>query len=189
MDKFKIKAKENFKNRRYKDAIEAFSMALTIAPFDLDSKIGLMIADLASENELEAKILFDLYESAKRENIGGIDRLIEGILKESDLSSDFIESEIVVEEILVENIGNYIEYKDFKSFFGRRGEFKVAFEDLMFSTKLVIKQKDDFIEFITLLIENGYTKTALNYIESALLIYPNEKFFKDKLFELESKIA
>ena len=56
-----------------------------------------------------------------------------------------------------------------------RGSFKEAFEDIMFSTKVIISRKEDFVDFLAKLIENGFVEISLNYLESAVTLFPNDE--------------
>jgi len=47
-----------------------------------------------------------------------------------------------------------------------KGDFRVAFENIMFSTKVIITNKDDFIDFIKRLISADYQDIALKYLDS-----------------------
>ena len=42
------------------------------------------------------------------------------------------------------------------------------------------------MEFVSLLLENNYSNLALDYLESALSLFPHETFFQDRLKQLES---
>jgi hypothetical protein len=54
-----------------------------------------------------------------------------------------------------------IRYEDFKKLLiESRGSFRIAFEDIMFSTKVAIENKDDFYDFVTKLIDNDFNTTA-----------------------------
>ena len=46
-----------------------------------------------------------------------------------------------------------IKYEDFKKLIESRGSFRIAFEDIMFSTKVAIENKEDFFDFVDKLIE------------------------------------
>jgi propanediol dehydratase large subunit len=48
-----------------------------------------------------------------------------------------------------------------------RGDFKEAFEDIMFSTKVVITNRDEFIDFIKHLSTEGFQEMALSYLDVA----------------------
>jgi len=53
-------------------------------------------------------------------------------------------------------------------------DFKETFENIMFSTKVIITEKEDFIDFLDKLIEHNFTEMALTYLENALAIYPTD---------------
>ncbi len=54
----------------------------------------------------------------------------------------------------------------------------------MFSTKVLISKKEDFVDFLTKLIDNGFTEISMNYIESAISVFPNDK----KLISLINRV-
>ena len=94
---------------------------------------------------------------------GDIDKMME-ILK--DLSTSTVESL------------DAIRYEDFKKLIESRGSFRIAFEDIMFSTKVAIENKDDFFDFVTKLIDNDFNTTAYTYLDGF-----NEYFSYDKEIE------
>lgn len=71
-----------------------------------------------------------------------------------------------------------IKYDDFIKLVESRGSFRVAFEDIMFSTKVAIDSKEDFFDFVTKLIENDFNTTAYSYLDGF-----NEYFSYDKKLE------
>ena len=73
------------------------------------------------------------------------------------------------------NAENGIKYEDFMSLIQSRGSFKEAFEDIMFSTKVIISKKEDFVDFLAKLIENGFVEISLNYLENAVTLFPNDE--------------
>jgi hypothetical protein len=77
-----------------------------------------------------------------------------------------------LENHLLEEDG--IVYDDFVALVEQKGGFKKAFEDIMFSTKVLISSKDDFISFLDQLIEHGYIEMSFNYLESAVSLFPND---------------
>ncbi len=54
----------------------------------------------------------------------------------------------------------------------------------MFSTKVIIQNKEDFLDFLEQLINNGYKDISMNYFESAVSMFPNDK----KLLSLIEKV-
>jgi hypothetical protein len=80
-------------------------------------------------------------------------------------------------------------YDDFKAIIAQNdGDFKSVFEKIMFSTKVIISDKEDFLEFLDLLIENGYNEMALNYLENALSIYPTDMQLRTLLKKLAQRL-
>lgn len=73
------------------------------------------------------------------------------------------------------NAENGIKYEDFMRLIQSRGSFKEAFEDIMFSTKVIISKKEDFVDFLAKLIENGFVEISLNYLENAVTLFPNDE--------------
>lgn len=181
MSRFIETAKNNFFKREYKKALLHFSLALKDEPYDLDAKIGVLLSDMAMEKEEEAMALFELYEVSRREGLEGVDSIIETLL-----SSDDIEIIATHEEHEKINYEDGIEYADFLKLVATRENFQTALEDLMFSSRIIIQKKEDFIEFVNLLIEHNYSNLALNYLENALSLFPHESFFQETLKQLES---
>jgi len=184
LDRLKIVAKSLFKQRKYQDAMKKFEMILSISPYDIEAKLGLLLCDMAQQRENDALILFEFYEESKKSNISQTNTLLDELLKDDaiKLSDESLNFDKIYRS---EELKDYVEYRDFLTFVESRGEFKRAFEDLIFSTKIVIDSKEDFIEFISKLLENGYTNTALNYLENAIALYPHEDFFQKTLGQLE----
>jgi len=77
-------------------------------------------------------------------------------------------------------------YQDFKKIIDEGASFKETFENIMFSTRVLITKKEDFLDFLDKLIENDFEEMALTYLDSALTIYPSDKILH-KLFEKLSK--
>ncbi|HIP29122.1 MAG TPA: hypothetical protein EYG82_08115, partial [Sulfurovum sp.] len=68
-----------------------------------------------------------------------------------------------------------IRYSDFLILVEDRGSFKLAFEDIMFSTKVVITNKDDFIDFVTKLGQEGFDEMALRYLDATSHLFGNDQ--------------
>jgi tetratricopeptide (TPR) repeat protein len=184
LDRLKIVAKSLFKQRRYQDAMKKFESILSISPYDIEAKLGFLLCDMAQQRESDAKTLFEFYEESKKSNADDANALLDDLLKDDTVN---LSDEIWSFDKLYrsDELKDYVEYRDFLALVESRGEFKRAFEDMIFSTKIVIDSKEDFIEFISKLLENGYTNTALNYLESAISLYPHEDFFQKTLGKLE----
>ncbi len=180
MSRFIERAKNNFFKREYKKALLNFSLALKDEPYDLDAKIGVLLSDMAMEKEEEAMALFELYEVSRHKGVEDIYEILETLL---DSDRPDISENIKLKNF--ENFENGITYKDFLYLVDDRESFQRALEDLMFSTRIIIEKKEDFIEFINLLLENNYSSLALSYLENALSLYPHESFFQERIRKLE----
>jgi len=181
MNRFIETAKNSFFKREYKKALLNYSLALKDEPYDLDAKIGVLLSDMAMEKEDEAMALFELYEVSRSDGLEGVSQIIETLLSSEDV--DLITPQ---EDKSFSSYEDGIDYQDFITLVDARGSFQIALEDLMFSSRIVIDKKEDFIDFVNLLIENNYSNLALNYLESALSLYPHETFFQETLKKLES---
>jgi tetratricopeptide (TPR) repeat protein len=188
MSNFKERAKNSFFKREYKKSLMHFSLALKDKPDDKEAKIGAMLADMAFENEEEAIALFEFYEISMANDDIKANDVMEDIIESVDDSNDLIKSLFNDVELNFVAMENGIEYKYFRYLVEDRGDFKRALEDVMFSTKIVIHKKEDFIEFLNLLIENEFTSMAMNYLDTALMLFPKEKFFQTKLNDLKKAI-
>jgi hypothetical protein len=86
-----------------------------------------------------------------------------------------------LKELLLDPIEEQIEYSegirysDFLELVESRGSFKKAFEDIMFSTKVVITNKDEFIDFVTKLNEEGFDEMALSYLDASSSLFGNDQ--------------
>jgi tetratricopeptide (TPR) repeat protein len=183
--KYKELASNSFFKREYKKALFNYALALKQEPDDKESRIGAMLSDMAEDREDEAVALFEYYETTKSLGQDSADDMIEQIIDGVDTSSDYLTQLLDGLEAHIITMEDGIEYKDFLELAKMKDSFKKTLEDIMFSTKIIIHRKEDFIDFVNLLIENGYKDLALNYIENALAYYPTELFFQKKLKQLE----
>ncbi len=118
-----------------------------------------ILVNMGLESDEDAQALFDYYQllkSTKDNPESIIDELIQAIYS----------TRVVIEEAFKEILDNLeddegIAYDDFVRLVKMRGNFKRAFEDTMFSTKVVIKNKEEFIDFIKQLIGAGYRDVLL----------------------------
>jgi hypothetical protein len=76
-------------------------------------------------------------------------------------------------------------YSEFKEIVEEDGDFRRIFENIMFSTRVIITEKDDFVDFLDKLMENNYHEMALSYLEGALAVHPND----EKLRKLLRRLA
>ncbi|MCI4399284.1 MAG: hypothetical protein JHC37_01865 [Campylobacteraceae bacterium] len=180
-------AEKYFIAKNYEKALFEYSLARHENPDSKDVKIGILLCDLAYEMENEAHSLFDYYMIAKKESAENAAELLEKIILSIDgaLSATAELLTTPLKDRL--DYENAISYDDFLKIVEKRGDFKRAFEDIMFSTRVVISEKKDFISFLESLVANGFNEMAMNYLESASAIFPSNKKIRDLFDKLNRK--
>lgn len=178
-------ATDNFFEKKFDVAMLNFSLALELNGNSKEAKLGAILCDFAMEKEDEAIILFDYYLINKANGVKNSEDIVEDILNSLDFTTETLEK-LFLEEAIEDNINEQkaIGYDDFKSFIESKDSFKEAFEDIMFSTKVIIHNREDFLDFLEKLIDNGFKEMSLNYFESAVNMFPNDK----KLLSLIEKV-
>ncbi|CAM2958331.1 hypothetical protein [Helicobacter burdigaliensis] len=124
------------------------------------------LADMALVHEDEARALFDYYQSLKKDKKASSIRQITSMVENFDAS--IYELNFVLENFqnsqIEQNEG--VMYEDFRRLVDELG-FREAFTNLMFSSKIIITSKREFLKFMKDLLKNGFSEVALNYFESA----------------------
>jgi tetratricopeptide (TPR) repeat protein len=186
MSKYKIltQAKDSFSRAEYKTALEKFAEVLQNYPNSKEAYNGVILSEMAMSGEGGAEALFDYYEILKEEDKEQADAIMSAILKDMDGSIEKLGK--VFAEPLRERLEleDGILYSDFKALLNDGAEFKETFENIMFSTRVIITEKDDFIDFLERLIEHDFAEMALTYLENALSIYPSDKLLRKLLKKL-----
>ena len=186
VSKYKIlsQAKESFTRAEYKSALSKFAEVLQNYPNSKEAFNGVILSEMALSGEDGAEALFDYYEVLKEEDKEQADIVMSEILESMDGSLERLSE--VFSEPLRERLEfeDGILYSDFKHLIEENGNFKEVFENIMFSTRVIITKKEDFIDFLDKLIANGFSETALTYLENALSIYPTEKVLRTLLKKL-----
>jgi tetratricopeptide (TPR) repeat protein len=162
-------AEMEFVNKDYKKAMQSYSKLLSYVPNQEEAKIGVMLCDIAMESKMEdhAQAIFDFYTITKSESNDDAFERTEEIIKSLDTNSMLYDS--IFSEILSNRQDQLdgLTYKEFKNIYEEKGDFKKTFESVMFSTKIVIDNKTDLLNFIQDLLANGYYDMALEYLEMA----------------------
>lgn len=170
--KLKNLAESYFQKKDYTKALHYYSLALLDKPTSKELKIGAMLCDLATDMEDEAHALFDYYLVARKENKVEAQSILESILLSIDTNMTLVSTIISEAAQLDPSIENGITYEEFLSVVQDKENFKEAFEDVIFSTKVILTDKNEFLSFLDLLVENGYVDIALSYIEGANAMFP-----------------
>jgi len=182
-------AKQYFSESNYQKALEKFALVLQNDPDSKEAYNGVILSEMALSGEGGAEALFDYYEVLKSEDQESADEIMRDILDNMEGTLEKL-TELLSEPLrdkLEEENG--ILYEDFMQILHENGNnFKEVFENIMFSTKVIITKKEDFFNFLDQLIDNGYNDMAINYLENALAVYPTD--MKDmKLRKLVDKVV
>ena len=168
------RAEKEFLEGDYRMALQTYGLLLKDYPTLEEAKVGVYLSDLGIESDEEAQALFDYYQVIKeeRENAAEIiDSLIESLsttkMQLSELLIDPIQEQV--------EYGDGIRYSDFLALVESRGSFRKAFEDIMFSTKVVITEKSQFIDFVTKLAQEGFTEMALQYLDATTGLFGDDQ--------------
>ncbi|MFA6189371.1 MAG: hypothetical protein WC680_08860 [Sulfuricurvum sp.] len=177
-------ANEYFLAGQYADAIREYSFALQANPLSKEAYNGAILADMAISGENGAEALFDYYAILRGEDAQQADVIISEILETMDGTLDQLGTlfdENMKQRMVYED---GIMYKEFKELVEDGNDFNRIFENIMFSTRVIITEKEDFVDFLDNLIDHGYKEMALGYLESALGVYPNDKQLRNLLRRL-----
>ncbi|MEY3001922.1 MAG: hypothetical protein RLZZ428_297 [Pseudomonadota bacterium] len=168
------RAENEFLQGEYAKALRSYGLILKDYPSLDEAKIGVYLSDLGIESEEEAQALFDYYQMIKTEKENAVE-IIDGLIASLDSSKHKLQE--LLAQPLEEQIeyGDGIRYSDFQALVESRGDFKKAFEDIMFSTKVIITNKQEFIDFITQLIQEGFDEMALGYLDSSAALFGNDQ--------------
>jgi tetratricopeptide (TPR) repeat protein len=183
MSKYKIlsQAKENFSREEYKSALEKFAQVLQNYPNSKEAFNGVILSEMAMSGEEGAEALFDYYEILKEEDKEEADIIMSEILAGMDGSLEKLS------EVFAEPLRDRLEfeegilYSDFQKILDDGGDFVETFENIMFSTRVIITSKEDFLDK---LIEHDFAQMALTYLENALSVYPDDKLLRKLLKKL-----
>jgi len=186
ISKYKIlsQANDSFSKSEYKSALEQFAMVLQNYPNSKEAYNGVILSEMALSGEGGAEALFDYYEILKESDKEEADEIMNEILHNLDGSLERLS------EVFAEPLRNRLEfedgilYQDFKEIIESGKSFKETFENIMFSTRVIITKKEDFIDFLDNLIEHGFAEMALTYLENALSVYPSDALLKKLLKKL-----
>lgn len=169
-----MRAEHEFLKGDYANALRSYGLILKDYPTLDEARIGVYLSDLGIESEEEAQALFDYYQMIKNEKENAVD-IIDGLIENLDSSKHKLQELLIkpFEEQI--EYGDGIRYSDFLALVKSRGSFKKTFEDIMFSTKVVITNKDEFIDFVTQLSREGFDEMALRYLDASTNLFGNDQ--------------
>ena len=159
-------AQIEFEDGQYMSSLQHYGLILSDYPNLEEAKVGVYLSDLGLESSQEAQALFDYYHLIKDEKDNALD-IIDNLINTLEFAKESVED--IISEQMSETFEyeDGISYSDFRKLIEARGSFRRAFEDIMFSTKVIIRDKKDFIGFIIDLSEGGFRDMALEYLDNA----------------------
>lgn len=173
-----------FLERNFEKALFIYSQLSSQFPDNKEYPVFALFCDIATEDVEKAISLFDYFSIAKEEDIESALEYVENVINAYDGDMDKMME--ILSELSASTVDSLdaIRYEDFKKLIDSRGSFRIAFEDIMFSTKVAIESKEDFFDFVTKLIDNDFNNTAYSYLDGF-----NEYFAYDtKIEELYKKL-
>jgi hypothetical protein len=168
------RAENEFLKGDFTNALRSYGLILRDYPGLEEAKVGVYLSDLGIESKEEAEALYDYYQVIKTQKKNAVD-IIGGIIESLD------HSKFQLQELLVDPLSEQAEYEDgisysdFLKLIESRGSFKQAFEDIMFSTKVMITNKDEFIDFVKQLAKEGFDEMALSYLDGTSSLFGNDQ--------------
>ncbi len=82
---------------------------------------------------------------------------------------------------------NAVSYAEFMDLVAKSGDFKTTFQNVMYSTRILISQKSDLLNFIEKLVENGYGELGLSYLENSAEMFDGDAGLEQIAAKLRAK--
>lgn len=180
-------ANKHFLEKKFDKALFIYSQLSFNFPQKKEYAIYALFCDIASEDVDKATSLYDYFTIAKDENIDDAIAYVEDIVNAYD--GDMEKMMDILQDLTTSTVDSLdaIKYEDFKRLIDSRGSFRVAFEDIMFSTKVAIETKEDFFDFVTRLIDNDFNSTAYSYLDGFNDYFSYDKKIEELYKRLEEK--
>jgi len=181
------KAHGFFIAQQYDKALFLYSRISSLDPRNKEYQIYALFCDLASEDDIKSQELFEKFSILKDEDLNSAIEFVEDEISLHDGDNELLLK--MIQDVSLQTIEalEAIDYNDFLQLEINRGSFKTAYEDIMFSTKVSISSKDDLVDFINKLIENGFETTAYTYLDGFNEVFSYDKDLTDLYEKLESK--
>ena len=179
------RAEEQFSSGEYISAMTSYGLLLRDYPMHNDAKIGAFLCDIGMENDEEAQALYDYYQIIKTEQDNASEAMI-NLISTLDSTKDQIGQLLAPKEDKID-YQDGIGYRDFLQFIDDRGDFSRAFEDVMFSTRVILKGKEEYIDFISQLIDKGQNELAEQFLDSMSSTFGKSQDIYELYYKLDPK--
>jgi tetratricopeptide (TPR) repeat protein len=177
-------AENLYSGKNYEKAILLYSEILKVNPSNEKARMLAILTEMVMNKESGGEALYDYYYILLSENIPNAEGIIQNILdsiENKQLEFDDLSPENIQQQLMY---ADGISYSEFKEVAVKEKGFKKAFQDITFTTKVIITSKRDLIDFLNHLIKYGFYSSAINYLDNALSTFPNDKslqFLANKL--------
>ncbi len=178
------RAEEQFSLGKYESALTTYGLLLKEYPTHSDAKIGAFLCDIGMESGDEAQALYDYYQIIKEEQQENATKVMTDLINTLDITKDQI-GKLLAPNVDKIDYQDGISYRDFLKFVEMRGDFSKAFEDVMFSTRVILKSKDEYIEFIRELIKRGQYRLAEQFLDSMSSSFEKSQEIYELYYELD----
>jgi len=180
-------ANELFTLGQYDKALFLYSQASSYEPTNVEYQLYAVFCDIASEDDEKGQSLFEYFTIQKDIDFDHAIKYIQDTIGAYDGNNELMMQ--IIKDISTQNIESLdaIDYIDFKELVKSRGSFRIAYEDIMFSTKVAIKSKDELLSFINQLIDNNFITTAYSYLEGFSNLFTYDQDLVDLYIKCEQK--
>jgi hypothetical protein len=170
--------KQDFKNAR-----KLFSLVYSDDPQNQDAKAGLLLTSLPENMKNEIASLHELYDAVKTFDKEGSYKVLEEIAEAFEINARANQNLLLPNHLKTDEFG--ITYGDLKTILQNTKNKRETLQSIFFGTKVLIDNKDEFFEFIDILIENRYYDMALNHIDYASAVFANDKKISQLLLKIK----
>jgi tetratricopeptide (TPR) repeat protein len=180
-------AHQLFLEKRYDEAIFLYSQIVSLDPTNVEYQLYPIFCDVASEDDERGQALFEYFTIQKELDLQAAIAYVKDTIEAFDGDNELMMK--ILHDLSVQTIESLdaIEYTDFLNLVANRGSFREAYEDIMFSTKVAIKSKEDLVDFINQLIDNNFNTTAYNYLDGFQKVFSYDEDINGLYEKLESK--
>ena len=172
------KANVEFELENFNNSMVLYGLVLNDMPNNQDAIIGIYLSEIGLKDSLKAHIFFDYFIFLKDE--------VEDFKNFTDNFIKFIEFDDEYLYDYVDNKENFISYKDFLVMLKKTNDIEKFFQNILFSSKIMLKNKEEYISFIKTLILIGQKELATKLLNNT--VDKNGLILDQDVFSLYDKI-
>ena len=190
MDKWTQMAFKYFEKREYVLAMNMYSSAIKEDDENEEAKLGIMLCDMAMNNDREnAHNLFDYYFIVKHNDKENAFKILCDLVDSNVQNAHHLDK--IINSAIAEKYDsiNGILFKDFLHIFENSEDKKKTLENVLFSSKIIISNQKELISFISLATKIGFTDITNNYLNNLTITFDYNKKVIEVIEELEINSA